>query len=106
MPGLAQQPIANNCLGKMPSNAAHVPFQERDVSDDGSDDGLDNEQEPMIEKGNTRSRRLRGNPRTAIAILGLLLLASFAGNVVLLWRFLQDQDLDAISVKHTSEYCQ
>jgi len=61
----------------------------------------------MIDKvSSPRSRKWRGDPRTAIAILGLLLLASVAGNAVLLsYSLLQAQDLDEISVKHTSEYC-
>jgi hypothetical protein len=51
------------------------------------------------------SRKGRRNLKTTIVILGLLLFASLAANVALLLYSLQSQDLDAISVKHTSEYC-
>ena len=91
----------------MSLEAALVPSQHRDGSDGSSDDGSDHEEAPMIEKGSSsRRRKWKGNPRTAIAILGLLLLASLAGNAVLMSYFLLAQDLDAICVKHTSEYCQ
>jgi len=90
---------------------AHVPFQHGDSFDNtfdgGSDDGSDHEDVPMIEKEcRPHSRRWRDRPRMAIATLGFLLLVSLAVNVVLLWCVLQAQDLDAISVKHTSEYCE
>jgi hypothetical protein len=92
----------------MSTKAALVPSQYRDGTDDGTDDGSDHEEVPMIEKGNgPRCKRWTGNPRTAIPILALLLLASLAGNAVLLSSaLLQAQDLDAISLRHTSEYCQ
>ena len=60
----------------------------------------------MIEKHSSlRRERSRGNARTAIYALGLLLFASLAGNVVLLLSLLRTHDLDAVCVKHTSEYC-
>ncbi|MCJ1313511.1 hypothetical protein MMC25_007190 [Agyrium rufum] len=84
-----------------------APSQHRDDPDDGSDDGYDHEEVPMIEKDSSPHSRKwgRGAPRTAIVILGLLLLASLLCNAILLsWSLLQAQDLDALCVKHTSEY--
>ena len=91
----------------MSPKAVLAPYQLRDGSDESSDEGNDPEEVPMIEKGSSpRSRKWRENPRTTIAILSLLLLASLAGNALLLfYSLLQPQDLDVISVKHTSEYC-
>lgn len=79
-----------------------------DGSDEVSDSGSDPEEIPMIEKrSSSPSRKLNGRASTLVAILSLLFLASLVGNVFLLWHSLhQDQDLDTICVKHTSEYCE
>lgn len=91
---------------KISPQSAPVPFQHDNSSDDASDDGSNEEAVPMIEKEfSSQGRRRRGMPSVVIATLCFLLLVSGAGNVVLLWGLLQVQDLDAISLKHTSEYC-
>ncbi len=60
----------------------------------------------MIEGGRgPRSREWKGKSRTTICALSFLLLVSLAGNAILLSSLLRSQDLDAVSVKHTSEYC-
>ena len=104
---LVKIPTADRHTVIMSPKAAFVPCQHRDGSEDGSDDGSDHEEVPMIKTGSSpRSRKWRGNLKMAIAILGFLLLASLAGNAILLSDFfLPAPDLDAISVKHTSEYC-
>ncbi len=91
----------------MSSKAARVSSQYRDGADEGSDDGSDHEVVPMIEKSSRpHLRKWDRGPRTAIAFLGIFLLASLVGNAVLLSSLLlRPEDLDAISVKHTSEYC-
>ena len=91
----------------MSPKSAPVLLQHEDSSDDASDDGSNEEAVPMIEKElSFHGRKRRSIPNLAITTLGILLFVSGAGNVLLLWRFLQAPDLDAISVKHTSEYCE
>jgi len=91
----------------MSPTSAHVRFKHADSSDDASEDGFDEEEAPMIEKeSNPHSRKGRSVPKMTIAIMSFLLLASLVGNVALLWCLLRGQDLDTISVKHTSEYCE
>ena len=103
---LLKPPNVNSYKVIMSPKATLIPSQRRDGSDDGSEDGSDHEEATMIGKGrNPRGRKWRGNLKTTIVILGLLLFASLAANVALLSYSLQSQDLDAISVKHTSEYC-
>ena len=92
----------------MRPEASSARSPDRVLHDGNSDDSYDHEEDtPMIEKyTSTRHKRWSVKPRTMIYSLGALLLASLAGNMILLLSMLYgNSDLDTVCFKHTSEYC-
>ncbi|RDW59104.1 hypothetical protein BP5796_12028 [Coleophoma crateriformis] len=90
----------------MPTKDATKPYISAPRFNDGSDDVYDQEEASMIEKYSApNSRKATGNLRSMAAVVGVLLIASLAGSAIQLWWAIFDaQDLDAVSVNHTSEY--